>query len=91
MFQWFRKIAIEQNVAKQHYCSSWMSVDGVLTNKCIKKMFDTKKMRPAPPPPPPPPPPWPLKFGNRWVISFYTLLGMWLFIYAGIKVNLRYK
>ena len=29
----------------------------------------------------------PLKFGNGYVISSHPLLGMWLFIHAGIKVN----
>ena len=29
----------------------------------------------------------PLKFGNRWVISSHTLLGMWLLIYGGLKLN----
>ena len=29
-----------------------------------------------------------LKFGNVWIISYYTLLGMWLFIHAEIKTNL---
>ena len=29
----------------------------------------------------------PLKFGNGWAISFHTLLGKWLLIHAGIKVN----
>ena len=28
----------------------------------------------------------PLKFGNGYVISFQTLLDMWLLIHAGIKV-----
>ena len=31
----------------------------------------------------------PLKFGKEWVISSYTLLGMWLPIHAEIKVNPR--
>ena len=30
----------------------------------------------------------PLKLGNAYVISSHTLLGMWLFIHDGIKVNL---
>ena len=29
----------------------------------------------------------PLKFGNGYVISSHSLLGMWLFIQAGIKVK----
>ena len=29
----------------------------------------------------------PLKFGKRWVISSSTLLGLWLLIHVGIKVN----
>ena len=33
----------------------------------------------------------PLKFGNGEVISFYTLLGMWLLIHAGLKLNLVSK
>ena len=30
-----------------------------------------------------------LKFGDGWVISFHNLLGMWLLINAGIKINSR--
>ena len=29
----------------------------------------------------------PLKFRNEYIISSHTLLGMWLFIYVGIKVK----
>ena len=29
----------------------------------------------------------PFKFGNGWVISLHTLLGLWLHIHTGIKVN----
>ena len=31
-----------------------------------------------------------LKFGNGWVISAHTFLGMWLLLHAGIKVNPRW-
>ena len=30
-----------------------------------------------------------LKFGIGWVISYHTLLGMWLINHVGIKVNTR--
>ena len=33
----------------------------------------------------------PLKFENGWIILSHTLLGMWLAIQAGIKVNPSYK
>ena len=33
----------------------------------------------------------PLKFGNGYVGLSHTLLGMWLVIHVGIKVNLHYE
>ena len=32
----------------------------------------------------------PLEFGNGYVISSHTLLCMWLFIHAGVKVNPKF-
>ena len=29
----------------------------------------------------------PLKFGNGYVISSHTALGMWLLVHAGIRIN----
>ena len=30
----------------------------------------------------------PLKFGNEWIISSHTVLGVWFIIHTGINVNL---
>ena len=32
----------------------------------------------------------PLKFGNGFIISFHTLLSMWLFVHVGIELNSYY-